>query len=141
MKAIFPIICVALFSGTVFFQSCIKDSIIKAPPERLVNDTLTGHEFEFKDLTWERQPISTNNVIVYVKGRADLFRFPTIHLLKVSIRLDTTTVWQDVPEAYSDYSAGFDFYYVVEPGLLYIFPYPEKYALLGTKASIRIKFI
>jgi hypothetical protein len=149
MKTVLKFTAYVLFIGTVLFMSCSKNSSNREPPPapQPFSDTLTGREFEFNDLTW-RELAGLGNVIVEI-DRPDLF-FNPFRVLKITIRLDGSAVWLDVPhDQGSPYPAGFNFFYSIGGsdyfftvnGRLYILPYPANLSLKGTKVFIRVKFI
>src|SRR5688572_48606 len=131
------------------FISCNKNpSSIETPPPSPSLDTLRGREFEFNDLTWQEIHSPGPNVIVAIH-RPDLF-FNPFRSLEVTIRLDTSAIWLGVlRDTGSPYPAGFDFFYTIggsdffhaDGGHLYIFPISGNHSLVGTKVSIKVKFI
>jgi hypothetical protein len=136
------------FIGLITFISCGKNySNNGSPPApQQASDTLRGREFEFKDRTWREIVSWGTNVIVDI-DRPDLF-FDPYRILKVTMRFDTSSIWLDVfPETGSYlsgnnyyYSFGSDFFYAVA-GHLYIYPVPANHSLIGTKVSVKVKFL
>ena len=130
------------------FLSCSKSSSLDGPPPapQQTMDTLSGREFEFNDLTWKAIPSWIINVMVDI-DRPDLF-FNTVRALKVTLRLDTSSVWLNVFQDNGSYLAGFNFYYTTwsdffnaASGHLYIYPVPQNFSLNGGKVSVKVKFL
>jgi hypothetical protein len=134
-----------MWSG--LFLCCSKSSSPGgSPPPQQTTDTLSGREFEFTDLTWKRIPSWAANVMVEI-DRPDLF-FNFSRALKVTIRLDTSSVWLNVFHDNGAYFGGSNFYYATGgsdffnavSGSLYIFPVPPDFSLNGRKVSVKVKF-
>ena len=149
MKTILNFNAFILFIGTIIFISCNKNSSPNGSPPapKQTFDTLSGREFEFNDLTWKAIPSWVTNVMVDI-DRPDLF-FNPVRALKVTIRLDTSSVWQNVFQDNGSYLAGFNFYYSTwgsdffngASGHLYIYPLPQDFSLNGGKVSVKVKFL
>ena len=131
------------------FISCSKNPTHNESPPAPIQflDSLSGREFEFNDLTWKAIPSWVINVMVDI-DRPDLF-FNPVRALKVTIRLDTSSVWLNVFQDNGSYLAGFNFYYTTwgsdffnaVSGHLYIYPVPQNSSLNGRKVSAKVKFI
>lgn len=106
----------------------------------VIRDLLIGQEFIFSNRIWETGDYWGNgNADVYVgtPDRPDLFNNPLYNpnrVMEVYLRLDPSATWITVPDANNSY------FYDNNSSVVHIFSISADSLLVGTNASIKIKF-
>ena len=125
---------ILLFVITIIFTSCEKDDKGKstAPPE----PNLSGQEFIFNNLFWNDNDMG--NSICYVN---DPNLFKPSRQIAVAVKRDTATVWVPVVNARENPQATGYLYYVSNQGIINVWPNPADATLIGTRVSLRVRFL
>jgi len=157
MKKIRQYSILIMLTGSVSFTSCKKEksatSFVSSihtpqyPPlsPQLGTDTLNGKEFLFNDLAWVHAgpgAIAEEEVWVGVENRPDLFNNP-LRSMEVSIKSDTSAVWITVPKwNWPTIPANSGYVHVIMyNSSFYVESYPLNIQLIGTRVSLKIKFL
>jgi hypothetical protein len=135
-----------LVQGTYQFELRVTDNAGAASEDtvviQVIIDSLSGHEFLFNNLAWFYDVV--DGLYVSTPSRPALF-FQQNDSMEVYIRLDTSTVWINVPRWVSPLPANNGYLYEIVNGpgtsFLFVDSHPINYTLLGTFASIKVKFL
>ena len=152
MKPILKLTACILLAGAIIFASCSKDNPVNNTPYNYlpspVNPNLSGQEFIFNDLTWGIGDFSgIGTADMYLGTPVRTYLFPSRLSMEVFIKLDTSSVWLNVkrfvyPSSGTPWpGTNIGYCYAEEFGSLWVLLLPVNNQLLGTKASIKVKFL
>jgi hypothetical protein len=142
MKMLLKTQTAIIFIGIILIVSCKKklDGHTNATP---VN-WMSGQEFIFNDLKWQvANDSGTDEIFIITDNRPDLFFSNAAK--QVFLKLDTSSVWIEIPTASNTLPASTTFYYDISTynsnAFLYVDQNPPlNYHLVGRPASIRVKY-
>ena len=136
-----------IIPGTYLFRLQVTDasgaSAADSVQVTVWDDPLNTNTVTYHDLIWTQGDlygVGTKNIFLTISARPDLFYDAyTFRAIQVHLRLDSLSSWITVPD---QSMRGNNLYtYDLIPLLLWTICYPDNAFLVGSKSSIKIKFL